>query len=46
MPDTNITLLIGGGTDGQTYTVTVTADITDGQRIESELVVPVEEISA
>lgn len=45
MPDTNVTLLISGGTDGETYTVTLTTDITDGQRIESELIVPVEEIS-
>lgn len=44
LPDTNVTLLISSGVDGETYKITVTTDITDGQRVESELIVPVEEV--
>jgi hypothetical protein len=44
-PATSVTALVSGGVDGEIYTVTVRADITDGQRIESEIIVPVEEIS-
>lgn len=46
LPGSVVNLLVSGGTDGEIYTVTVVAEISDGQVIESELIVSVEEISA
>ena len=43
-PGTGVTLLVGGGLTGVEYLVTILADTSAGQRIESEIVVSVEEI--
>lgn len=44
LPDTVLTMIISGGVSGEQYMITARVDVSDGQRIESEIVVICEEI--